>query len=479
MSVSTSRADRAPSAQQITEWNAILGALGFAATIFDRNMVFLAQNDLHAKMTACPPEDLIGRYVFDVFPAEPGQDEADAEGAVKMSVERVLATGKPDALPVQAHALEDDKGQWHQHSWKLSHAPIMDKGEIVAILQSIQDVTDQVLAQTLAEAQQLAAQEATSAHYFSYEFDTHIFARAVSVDTLFGFSDAEAGPRLQPFFERIDIEDIDTVVSKLKHAESAAVGTSIGFDCRILPRGGTNVHFLRARGVVVINPADRLRKLVGAFIDMTDLEETRLKLQQAVALKENLLLEVNHRVKNSLQLASSILRMESRRASNDEVRESLASANGRIAAIAEVHGGIYLGGDVTQVQTRSVVENITEALSRSVGAGETSADIRCSFADFALPTDHAIAFGLLVNELLTNAIKYGGHPSARAIEVETRLNGKTAQLKISNDLAGHHDVTAGTGVGMKLVKGFLRQLKADLSQSQTNGRFCIQVSFDT
>ncbi len=478
MSVSTNLTDRTPSAQQIRQWNAILNALGFAATIFDRNMMFLAQNTLHARMTGCPPEDLIGRYVFDVFPAEPGQDEADAEGPVKVSVKRVLAMGKPDTLPVQAHALEDENGQWHQHSWKLSHAPIMDKGEIVAILQTIQDVTDQVLAQTLAEAQQLAAQEAASAHYFSYELDTHIFARAASVDALFGFADAEAGPRLQPFFECIQIEDIDTVVSKLKYAESIPVGTSIGFDCRILPRGETNIHFLRARGVVVIDPADRQRKLVGAFIDMTDLEETRLQLQQAVALKENLLIEVNHRVKNSLQLASSVIRMESQRASNDEVRESLASANGRIAAIAEVHGGIYLGGDVTKVQTRSVVENITEALSRSVGAGETSTDITWSFVDFALPTDHAIAFGLLVNELLTNAIKYGGHPSARAIEVETRLSGKTAQLKISNDMAEHHDVTAGTGVGMKLVSGFLRQLKAELSQSQTNGRFCIQVSFD-
>ena len=83
---------------------------------------------------------------------------------------------------------------------------------------------------------------------------------------------------------------------------------------------------------MVVDPEDRIRKLVGVFIDMTDTEHNRASLVQALQEKENLLIEVNHRVKNSLQLVTSILRMEARRIANPEVerRRNAATHENRL-----------------------------------------------------------------------------------------------------------------------------------------------------
>ncbi|MEM1106938.1 MAG: histidine kinase dimerization/phosphoacceptor domain -containing protein [Pseudomonadota bacterium] len=460
-------------------WQSLLDAMSAPATVFGRDLVFMGQNKAHEAMTGRQRGDVVGRYMFDAFPAEPGPDAPSAEAAIHASIRRVWASGLPDLMPVQEHALESRDGSWQTHFWKITHAPIIEDGAVVAILQTSEDVTEKALSDALSRAQRLAAQDAAAVSYFTYEPESERLVRAEAVDLLFGFEEGEAGPLAGPFLSRIDPADAPSVRRELERARSQPLGAPVRIDFRTCRPGQGAGRTVRLRGAMVIDPEDQQRKLVGVVVDMTDFEQARQGLEQALREKENLLIEVNHRVKNSLQLASSILRLEARKTRNPETQSVLAKANARVDAIAEVHGGIYLGGDVTWAPIDAILKNIVDALGRSVGAGDTCADIACTAAQVSLPTDRAIAFGLLVNELLTNALKHGGGPDARAISVSTQIDGSRIVLTVSNDCnaAPEAGPPQGTGIGASLIAGFVRQLGGTLSEGADNDRYVVTVVF--
>jgi len=470
----------APPLAGLSDWQVLLESMTDAAVIFDRDLTILALNTAHETMTGLGRAEILGRFMFDAFPPEPGEGAPSAEAAIRNSVKCVCETRRPHTLPVQQHALQSPSGEWIPHAWQITHAPIIVGANVAAILQTASNVTDIALERTLNEAQLLAARDAASVSYFSYDPDSRAFVRTASVDALFGFAPGEAGQEAGPFFERVDPQDLPGVFCELDRIGNLPLGTPARFDYRVNVPGEPEPRRVRVRGAKVIDPEDRRQKLVGVFVDLTDFELTRNKLEQAIEDKENLLVEANHRIKNSLQLASSVLRMEARRTGNGEVARVLQSANARVDAIAEVHGGLYLGGDVTHAPAGEVLRNIVEALARSVGAGETSPEIRCESADFALPTDLAIAFGLLVTELLTNALKHGDPKGARPIEVSVRKQDERVWLSVSNDVAetpGPAPET-GTSIGQSLIRGFVRQLGAQMESGVQQGRFEARVNFE-
>ena len=162
------------------------------------------------------------------------------------------------------------------------------------------------------------------------------------MDELFGFKQDEAGALASPFFELILEEDLVEVQAELERIANVRNGDLAQFDYRIRQKHTDLVKYVRARGEMVIDPDDGVRKLVGVFIDMTDTEARNTELADALRVKEDLLIEVNHRVKNSLQLVSSIMRLQAARVNDPELRRLLDLANSRVRAIAEVHSSLQM-----------------------------------------------------------------------------------------------------------------------------------------
>ena len=138
--------------------------------------------------------------------------------------------------------------------------------------------------------------------------------------------------------------------------------------------------------------------------------------------------EVNHRVKNSLQIVSSILHLQLPHAKSPEAADALRSAGARVMAIAAVHERLYTGSDVRVVSLDEFLESLCEEIGRALGCSE---DIKADFAPVQVPTDMAVPLALIVNELVTNAIKYASppwrvmmrtgpqHPDARCVRCRT------------------------------------------------------------
>ena len=457
----------------------LLEALPGAALIFDEDLKILWQSQKHAQMTHTERNSVIGQYMFDAFPPGPSEGAVSAERAIKASKEKVFASGLRDVLPIQEHALEHPSGQWQSHYWQVQHLPIANEGRTIAILQLAEDVTRNVREREYSRAQRLASESAAAVSYFAFDPATDQFWRSSYVDELFGFKQDEAGAYASPFFELIFEEDLAEVQAELERIANAKNGTLAQFDYRIRQKRTNLIKYIRARGEMVIDPDDGVRKLVGVFIDMTDTEARNTELANALQVKEDLLIEVNHRVKNSLQLVSSIMRLQAARVDDPELRRLLDLANSRVRAIAEVHSSLYLGGDVTKVDAKDLLGNLIKAMQHTVSSEETPIDIKAKIDPFELPTDLAIALGLFVNELLTNALKYSLRTSGSEIIFTVNVLGSSVELELSNPVNSSPAAdSSSTGIGSQLMSGFARQLKAKVETQSDDGRYRAAIRFD-
>jgi two-component sensor histidine kinase len=466
----------------------------FAVLIFspDEDLTVLWRNPAHERMTASEGRDVTGLPLFEAFPPNE-EDGGDAAVAALLATADALRNGETSVeLGPYRFDLPGPDGQYVEHHWQMQMSRIETEGALTGILQVAQDVTHKVLNQRLAESHKRASRRAASVSYFSYDPETDPFVRSTDVDALFGFAPDEAGPKAAPFFERVAPEYIDGVHAEVARVLSAPRGEVASFDYRVdLPDGGA--RFVRIRGEIATDPIDRRPRLVGTFVDLTDVEETRKTLQAMVDMKEALLAEANHRIKNSLQMALSMLRLEAAQlrrtpdATVDTAVEAMGIAESRIRSVAAIHGMMRLNDHVASVDADALLADLVDNTRASVGMGEDAMQVEGPGLMARLDSDHAIVFGLIVNELLTNAIKYGwSEASGGAV----RLGRSRAQAPDGGGMVGHliidnpildkaartHGI-GSSGLGTDLVEGFLAQIDGTLDREEVDGHYVVRLSF--
>jgi len=195
-------------------------------------------------------------------------------------------------------------------------------------------------------------------------------------------------------------------------------------------------------------------------------------LRRSLADKEVLLREVHHRVKNNLQVISSMLRLQARSVEDAAVRRMFEDGDGRVRSMALVHEQLYRSGDLAQVDFGAYLERLAHNVGASTPRAGTAIEMRVSAAAVGLPLDLAIACGLIVNELLANAIKHAFHDERRGrIEVRFALDGRIAALTVADDGIGitpEADAPEG-GLGLRLVEALVRQIGGTLSLERSRG----------
>lgn len=198
-----------------------------------------------------------------------------------------------------------------------------------------------------------------------------------------------------------------------------------------------------------------------------ELERANAALAGEVEQKEVLLDEINHRIRNSLQIVSSVLNLQGAHLQNNEAKAALREASARVIAIAAVHERLYTGGDVRVVSLDGLLEN----LCGSIGEASGCEDIAVSLAPATAPTDMAIPVALIANELLTNAIKYGRPPFRVLLETS---DGNII-LTVTDAGAGATGKGLRSGLGSRLVKSLATQLGARLNTSHRADGYYIEL----
>ena len=216
-----------------------------------------------------------------------------------------------------------------------------------------------------------------------------------------------------------------------------------------------------------------------------ELRETNSRLERLAAQQAVLLREVNHRVANSLQLISAMIGLQSRRIEEPEAREVLRRAAERVDAVALVHRRLYTSNDVEFVDMDQYLENLVSEFRRALAPDGGSSRIELTTEPVRVETDKAVSIGLIVNELVTNALKYayaGREPGP--VRIGMTQAGQGLRLCIEDDGVGYptadaalHPRPKGTGVGAIIVRSTAETLKATITHDPNwpGTRFVLDV----
>ncbi|PWC49991.1 histidine kinase [Azospirillum sp. TSA6c] len=254
---------------------------------------------------------------------------------------------------------------------------------------------------------------------------------------------------------------------------------------RLLSEGGppvsaeyvtNNQHWFRCLAAPM--PAGPFGGTVLMHIDVTEIKSMEAALRKLVGQKSTLLREVNHRVKNSLQLVSSLLTLQTLSLPDEGVRVHFQDARSRIEAIARVHNRLYQADQFQTIEFGTYLNELCEDLGRASG-GDSMCDIVVRSDVIDLPIDHAAPLGLIANELITNAVKHRGNGAAR-VTVTFRREDEKLALTVSDrgpGLPSNFDIRKSRSLGMRLISSLAGQIRAsvDIDTTTQGSTFRIEL----
>ncbi len=191
--------------------------------------------------------------------------------------------------------------------------------------------------------------------------------------------------------------------------------------------------------------------------------------QISKALGENkvLLQEIHHRVKNNLQVISSLLSLQSRQLENPEAREAIQSGRNRVKSMALIHQKLYQDEDLVGVDVVEYIEKLTKSLVESYSIQNTEVKIHTDVDQIKLDVDTIIPIGLILNELISNALKYAFEEGKEGtIYVSLKKKDNDITLKVSDDGQGlpkTFSIENSKSLGYRLIRAFAEKLKATLT----------------
>jgi len=221
---------------------------------------------------------------------------------------------------------------------------------------------------------------------------------------------------------------------------------------------------------LILRNAFLYENLEEAVRDRTaELERQRAALADSLREKEVMLKEIHHRVKNNLQMVSSLLYLKMSGIDDPEVRALFAESQSRVQAMALVHEELYGSDDLSRVDMDSYVRRLAEGLAGARRGVALAFDLEPA----VLLAETALPCGLVLNEFLMNAFKYGldGRPEGR-VGVSFRREGSSFVLEVSDDGPGFPPAFSpekSTGLGYSIVLGLAEQLKGRVSVGKGPG----------
>ena len=204
------------------------------------------------------------------------------------------------------------------------------------------------------------------------------------------------------------------------------------------------------------------------------------ELRNSLKEKEVLLREVHHRVKNNLQVITSLLNLQSFRVQEKETKALFQECRDRVNSMAMIHERLYQADDLTEIDLEKYLENISIELARSYNADRRKIQLNVNVESVKLGLDQAIPSGLIVNELVSNALKHA-FPDRESGRIDISFAKKEASytLSVADNGAGlpeSFDMTQSSSLGMKLVYALTQKLKGTLTVDQQSNT-CIRIAF--
>jgi len=420
-----------------------------------------------------PAEEAVGRPAGSLFGRIDGH--ADAAGPLAIGPWCLPSSGGP--MHVAGRRRDGST-----FSAELTSAELRIGGELRFIL-VVRDVTELLRSDAerrKAEARFRSLVEQIPAVTFMGELhaDGHEFYVSPHIEALLGFTQEEwlSDPFL--WFKQLHPEDRE--LCHREFARGCRTGGPFRAEFRALTRAG-DIVWIHGEARMVRDESGRPMFIQGVAYDITDLKRAEEairasaeQLRSSLAEKEILLKEIHHRVKNNLQVISSLLRLQSSRLRTAPTPEMFHESQNRIRSMALVHEKLYQSAELSRIDFRSYVKSLAALLLRSYGERTGSIAIKAQVQDVLLNVTLAVPLGLIVNELVSNALKHA-FPEGRGGEIRIDLTAPEPgryRLSIADDgvgLPGSIDWNTTETLGLQLVRTLTEQIGGALERREGSG----------
>ena len=234
---------------------------------------------------------------------------------------------------------------------------------------------------------------------------------------IFGYEPDDIEPTYEHFLKALHPHDYERVVTTVKEALECSAQYKIEF--RIIRPDGTERN-VAAQGNVYPDTFGKPVRMFGTTLDITDRKQREEQVKASLREKEILLKEIYHRTRNNMSVICSLLSMQSKTTKDKQVLTILKGIDNRIRSMSLVHSKLYQSKDLSNINLKSYIEDLTYNLISSYQISPGKIPLKLTADDVLISIDCAIPCGLAINEIITNSLKYA-FPDNREGEIKITL----------------------------------------------------------
>ncbi len=311
------------------------------------------------------------------------------------------------------------------------------------------------------------------------EHSTSLFISG-RIDDLTGYTADQFLTNPEFWIQVIHPDDRASVLEKLEEHRTRRIPLDIEY--RIVTRDNV-IKWIKDKATPFIED-NRIVRIDGFMEDITEKKLAEDRIRESLAEKEILLKEVHHRVKNNFQIIMSLLQLQTQGAPDEHVIEALRDSQNRIRSMALVHEKLYQSEDFARINFSEYINIMTRELYQSYSCDPKRIRLQVTLAEIFLEISKAIPCGLIINELISNAIKHAFNDNRKKGEITLGLKekGNSIMLTISDNGRGIPEtvnIEEPKTLGLKLVTTLVKnQLKGELELKRKGGTEFI-VRFET
>ena len=446
-------------------WRAAMQAIFMADSpvgkaVLDRQLRYVVINETLASFNGRSVDDHLGRTVQEVLP--------EAYPALKPLLEQVLHEGRPaGTFRITVH-MPGSGG--HQAEWEASYLPIfLADGEVGGVYVQAVNLTAKLLAErALADSEKHLRRVLDSLFAFVGVMTpdgTLLQANRAPLEAAGIDAKDVIG---KPFWDTYWWSYSDAVRDWLKSAcQRVAAGEIVREDVVVRMAGDTRMA-LDFMLVPMRDDKGAITHLIPSAIDISDRQAAQSRIESALRERTVLLQEIHHRVKNNLQIISSLLRLQAR-AAPAEVALALQDSENRVMAMALTHQLLYERTDFSSLELGSYLKRLVASLRDAHGALLQGIQLSVDAPESGLQIEltQAVPVALIVNELLTNALKHAFAPGTPgSVGVKACLQAGAIEVTVSDNgrgLPAGSALSRATSLGFSLMTMLTKQLNASMT----------------